>query len=56
MRLHMGYPDRAAERALLLGEARRSLLQTLEPVLDPETLLHIQAEVPRVHVAEALVD
>ncbi len=56
MRLHMGYPDRAAERALLLGQERRSLLQALEPVLDPETLLRIQAEVPRLHVSEALVD
>ena len=56
MRLHMGYPDRAAERALLLGQERRSLLQALKPVLDPETLLRIQAEVPRLHVSEALVD
>ncbi len=56
MRLHMGYPDRVAERALLLGQERRSLLQALEPVLDPETLLRIQAEVPRLHVSEALVD
>jgi len=34
MRIEMGYPDRAAERALLKGRDRRELLASLAPVLD----------------------
>lgn len=56
MRLSLGYPGRAAEKALLLGEARRDLLPRLEPVLDPHELVALQAEVPHIHVSDALVD
>ncbi len=56
MRLSLGYPARAAERALLLGEARRDLLPRLQPLLDHAELAQIQAEVAAVKVSEALVD
>lgn len=56
MRLRLGYPDAGAERALLQGEDRRSMLQELAPVLAPEILLDIQARVPRIHAADALID
>lgn len=56
MRLSLGYPGRAAEKALLLGEARRDLLPRLEPILTPDELAALQAEVPKVHVSDALVD
>lgn len=56
MRLSLGYPARAAERALLLGEARRELLPRLEPLLDHAELAQIQAEVATVKVSDALVD
>lgn len=56
MRLSLGYPGRAAEKALLLGEARRDLLPRLEPVLDPHELVALQAEVPHIHASDALVD
>jgi len=56
MRLEMGYPDAAAERALLQGADRRDLLAELEPCLEPAQLVAMQHAVPRIHVAEALLD
>ncbi|HEJ5354156.1 TPA: AAA family ATPase [Pseudomonas aeruginosa] len=56
MRLSLGYPGRAAERSLLLGEARRNLLPRLEPLLDHAALAAFQAEVPKVRASDALVD
>lgn len=56
MRLSLGYPARAAEKALLLGEARRDLLPRLEAVLDHAALAALQDEVPRVRASDALVD
>ncbi|MFU6942009.1 AAA family ATPase [Pseudomonas aeruginosa] len=56
MRLSLGYPGRAAERSLLLGEARRDLLPHLEPLLDHAALAAFQAEVPKVRASDALVD
>ncbi|MBG6967184.1 AAA family ATPase [Pseudomonas aeruginosa] len=56
MRLSLGYPGRAAERSLLLGEARRDLLPRLEPSLDHAALAAFQAEVPKVRASDALVD
>ncbi|MBG4801602.1 AAA family ATPase [Pseudomonas aeruginosa] len=56
MRLSLGYPGRAAERSLLLGEARRDLLPRREPLLDHAALAAFQAEVPKVRASDALVD
>ncbi|MEP9316342.1 AAA family ATPase [Pseudomonas sp. LABIM340] len=56
MRLSLGYPGRAAEKALLLGEARRDLLPRLEPMLDPQELQALQGEVLEVRASDALVD
>ncbi|MEQ9728173.1 AAA family ATPase [Pseudomonas sp. WHRI 8822A] len=56
MRLSLGYPARAAEKALLLGEPRRSVLPTLGAVLNHAELAKLQAEVPKVRVSDALVD
>ncbi|MBD9415866.1 AAA family ATPase [Pseudomonas sp. PDM16] len=56
MRLSLGYPARAAERALLLGEARREILPRLEPILDHSELAAIQALIPQVRASDALVD
>ncbi|WP_375738134.1 AAA family ATPase [Pseudomonas boanensis] len=56
MRLSLGYPARAAEKALLLGESRRAVLPRLEPILDHAELALIQAEVGKVMVSDALVD
>lgn len=56
MRLTLGYPDRAAERALLAGEDRRQLAATLPAVLDPDRLQTFQAEITGIHAAPALID
>jgi MoxR-like ATPase len=56
MRLSLGYPAKAAEKALLLGEARREMLPRLDAVLSHEQLAALQAEVPKVRASDALVE
>jgi MoxR-like ATPase len=56
MCISLGYPDRAAERALLSGEARRDMLKTLAAVARPADLVGAQAEVKKVFVSSALLD
>ncbi len=56
LRLRLGYPDRAAERALLMGEDRRELLERQPAVASPAALLALQRAAQRLHVSEALVD
>jgi len=56
MRIELGVPDRANERAMLLGMDRREMLKELKPVFTPETLLEIQASVRKVHASAALLD
>ena len=56
MRIELGYPDRTAERALLAGEDRRSLVAALTPCLTPAELKALQDQVAAVHAADALID
>lgn len=56
MCITLGYPDQAAERALLTGEDRREVLARLQPVLSPSELQQAMAAVGQVHVSEALLD
>ena len=56
MCITLGYPDRASERALLAGEDRRHLAQRLGAVMSPAELLDAQAQVPKVHASDALLD
>jgi MoxR-like ATPase len=56
MRIQLGYPGAAAERALLLGQDRRDLLDDLGSALAVEELTSLQQEVRRIHVAPALLD
>lgn len=56
MRLSLGYPAKAAEKALLMGDSRRDLLARLTPLLDRAALLEIQEAVAQVRVSDALVD
>jgi MoxR-like ATPase len=56
MCISLGYPDRAAERSLLAGEARRDMLKVLQPVARPADLLAAQDEVRKVYVSAALLD
>ncbi|MFN3886608.1 MAG: AAA family ATPase [Aquabacterium sp.] len=56
IRLSLGYPPPAAERALLAGEDRRSLLNRMQPVMTPSDWQHWQARLDQVHVAAGLLD
>ncbi len=56
MRLSLGYPVASAEKALLLGDARRDLLPQIQPVLDHAALAALQAEVPKIRASDALID
>ena len=56
MRVTLGYPDRAAERALLKGRDRRELLESFPAVMGADQLRVLQQEVARVHAADALLD
>jgi len=56
MRIELGVPDRASERAMLLGMDRREMLKELNPVFGAETLLEVQAKVRTIHTSSALLD
>jgi MoxR-like ATPase len=56
MRIELGYPDKNAERALLTGEDRRTMLDRMAPILTHAQLLDIQRSVPDIHASDALLD
>jgi len=56
MQISLGYPDRAAERTLLRGGNRRTLLNHIQPVVQAHELQQLQALVQAVHCADALLD
>ena len=56
MRVSLGFPDRAAERALLLGADRRELLARHPVVLSADALAQLQREAAAIHVSERLAD
>ena len=56
MSIELGYPDSAAERLLLQGQDRRTLLAEIEPLLSAAQLQELQAQVDDVHAADALLD
>ncbi|GMV46419.1 MAG: MoxR-like ATPase [Pseudomonadota bacterium] len=56
MRITLGYPDRASERALLAGRDRRETVRALRPVMTPAELEAAQRAVLEVHAGEALLD
>jgi MoxR-like ATPase len=56
MRITLGYPDRASERALLAGADRREASARLQPVMTPAELEAAQQVVLQVHASDALLD
>ena len=56
LRITLGYPDRASERALLAGEDRRRASARLQPVMPPAELEAAQQLVFEVHASESLLD
>ncbi len=55
MRISLGYPDRAAELALLSGADRRQMLGSLPALLTADELRAIQQRVQQVHAAPPLL-
>jgi MoxR-like ATPase len=56
MRISLGYPDRAAERALFSGADRREMVEHLGNTLSPIELQVLQDQVMQVHAADPLLD
>jgi MoxR-like ATPase len=56
MRVHIGYPQRQAERELLTGEDRRRMLSRIPAILQPSELADMQRLAAEVYVSEALLD
>lgn len=56
MRIEMGYPDRQAEKELLMSIGRDSLLKSMVPVMKPEDMIRLQQMAERVHVSVQIVE
>ncbi len=56
MRVELGYPNEESERELIAGKDRRSMLEEIEAVTGPDSLMALQQSVRDVHVGDALVD
>src|SRR5437899_1836533 len=56
MRLHVGYPDRAAERDILLQHRAGEPVETMHAVLKTEDVLALQARVRQIRVEPILAD
>lgn len=56
MCLSLGYPDAAAERALLMGEDRRLLLKSLPAAMTAAELAQAQQGLRQIHASAALID
>lgn len=56
MCVSLGYPDAKAERALLAGEDRRTLLKQLPAVMQSSELLAVQEQIKRIHASPSLID
>jgi MoxR-like ATPase len=56
MKLTIGYPNAADEKALLRAGGAQDALEHLEPVLDADEVRDLQARVGAVHVSESLVE
>jgi MoxR-like ATPase len=56
MRIELGYPSRDAERELLIGQSRHSLINELSIMLPAEQLANLQVASSRTHVSAALLD
>jgi len=56
MKLSLGYPDPKAERQMLLGPDRQTMLEQAQQILDPSSLLELRQKAQNIHVSEAFLD
>lgn len=55
-KIHMGYPDREAEKSILTTYRLQEPLRELKPVLTAENILNFQQKVRQINVSEAVTD
>lgn len=55
LRLRLGYPDAAAERAMLLGADRRDVISAIMPLLEADEVMQLRRLVQDVRATEALI-
>lgn len=56
MRIELGYPSRDAEKRLLMGQSRLTLVEDLKPVFHPADLLQMQEASRTVHMSDTIVN
>jgi MoxR-like ATPase len=56
MRIAIGYPDEASEREIIAGEDRRLMLDDVEAIAGPATLIALQKSAREQKVSDALID
>jgi MoxR-like ATPase len=56
MCISLGYPDAAAERALLMGDDRRTMLHKLPQLMEASELIAAQQAIKQIHCSGALLD
>jgi len=56
MCISLGYPDAAAERALLMGDDRRSMLHKLPQLMEAGELIAAQQAIKQIHCSGSLLD
>jgi len=55
LRLSMGYPDAAAERAMLAGEDRRQMISHTQAVFGTNDVLQLRQRVGAIHTSATLI-
>jgi MoxR-like ATPase len=55
MKISLGYPDQAAERALLSGDNPREMMHRLQPAVSVERFIEIQTAVETIHCSDPLL-
>ncbi|HSI85912.1 MAG TPA: MoxR family ATPase [Candidatus Methylacidiphilales bacterium] len=56
MRLELGFPDREAERRMLLSMDRRKQVPLMDAVIQAEDLVRLQDEANQIHVSEPILE
>jgi MoxR-like ATPase len=56
MRIELGYPDRAAEKKMLMGEGAQKALAAIDNYMMQDTVAHIQSQIELVHASDTFVD
>ncbi len=56
MRISLGFPDKKAEKQILLAKDYHSKLNTVNAVINSETLIEIQNEVQKIYASESILE